>query len=74
MGLAASGDMIVNRKQGRDRQCVLCPRCHQPTMTAVYDDNYGNTARIILPHRHCGARFTIYTGRVAEHGKQGALL
>ena len=61
-------------KQGRDRRKVICPRCHHPSMTAVYDDNYGNTVRIILPHGNCGARFTIFTGRVIEHGEQERLI
>lgn len=36
-----------------------CPVCRAHTPSALYDDAYGNTARIILPHGDCAGRFRI---------------
>ena len=34
-----------------------CPVCRVYIPSALYDDAYGHTARIILPHGNCAGRF-----------------
>jgi len=43
--------------QGRDPKTRPCPVCRQPVTTAVYDDAYGSTARVVLPHGSCKGKF-----------------
>ena len=43
----------AGRLQGRNRLRARCPACRRDADTALYDDAFGNTARVFLLHGTC---------------------